>query len=308
VATAFWSQLGTWLPPMFNQTQTVVPDAEAARYPWRADSFEQKGEEKLSPYLSFQNSVAAVNQPLPLGIVLNKSSGGETLILNGLPEGTSLSSGNPLSSTRWSVPASDLERTFISAPENFNGTMPVTATLYSSAHDVLETKEVRFEWSHPQKEDRPARIDASATTHSESSTGEPTSTWLTMVMDWLSQTNSIALPRLERPFEQSPPVQPIPSATPAELMDKGERLLREGNIAAARPLLKRAAEAGSADAALDLAMTFDPAFLPNGNRDGPTADPAEAARWYQRALNLGRKDVAPDLDRVSGMIKNTAPR
>jgi hypothetical protein len=239
---------------------------------------------------------------------LSNSSGGETLVLNGLPEGTSLSSGTRLSTTRWSVPAYDLEKTFISAPENFSGTMQVTATLYSSAHDVLETKEIRFEWSHLHKEGRSTGKEASATTHSGSTPSEPAFTLMTVAMDWLAQTNSISLPPLERPFEQPPPIQAALSATPAELTDRGERLLREGNIAAARPLFKQAAEAGSANAALDLAMTFDPSFVANGNRDGLTADPAEAARWYQRALNLGRTDVAPDLERVTGLIKSAAPR
>jgi TPR repeat protein len=73
-------------------------------------------------------------------------------------------------------------------------------------------------------------------------------------------------------------------------------------------LLKRAADAGRADAALDLAMSFDPSFVPNRNPDGATADPAEAARWYKRAIKLGRKDVAADLERVTSMIKNTAPQ
>jgi hypothetical protein len=338
VATAFWFQVGIWTLLTLNQTQTLARDSETDRHPGRADKLKQK-EEYRTPHLAFQNSQAAINQPLPLGIALNKGIGGETLVLSGFTEGTSLSVGTALSTTRWSVPGRDLDNAFISAPENFNGTMQVTATLYSSAQDILETKEVRFEWSISQKEDRLAgtdltndtsravpdvgaddmdrtrfsdvfglisrhEIDASATgEYSEASARGSSPMWLTMAADWLSQISSVSLPPVDRPFEQSLLVQPLPPST-AALVEKGERLLREGNVSAARPLLRRAADAGRADAALDLAKSFDPSFVPAG----ATADPAEAARWYKRALKLGHKDVAADLERVTSMLKNTAPK
>lgn len=343
VATAFWFQVSIWPLPALDQTWALAPHSETDRHPGRANKLEQK-EEYRTPHLAFQNSKAIINQPLPLGIVLNRSIGGETLVLDGFTEGTSLSVGTALSTTRWSVPEHDLDKAFISAPENFNGAMQVNATLYSSAHDILETKEVRFEWSISQKEDRPADtdltsdtsravhevgaddigrtrfsdafglisghgIDASATgEHSEALARASSPMWLTMAADWLSQISSVSLPPVDRPFEQSLLVQPLRPSTPAALVEKGERLLRQGNVSAARPLLRRAAEAGSADAAFDLAKSFDPSFVPNGNPAGATADPAEAARWYKRALKLGRKDAAADIERVTSMIKNTAPQ
>jgi len=76
------------------------------------------------------------------------------LVLNGFVEGTSLSAGTALSTTRWSVPGRDLDTAFISAPENFDGIMQITVTLYSSRQDILETKQVRFEWSTSHKGDK----------------------------------------------------------------------------------------------------------------------------------------------------------
>ena len=111
-------------------------------------------EEHRMPRLAFHSSRATTNQPLPLGIVLNDGAGEETLVLSGFVAGTSLSAGTALSATRWSVPGRDLDKAFISAPENFDGTMQVTVTLYSSRQDVLETKEVRFEWSGSSKGDK----------------------------------------------------------------------------------------------------------------------------------------------------------
>src|SRR5262249_44550974 len=67
----------------------------------------------------------------------------------------------------------------------------------------------------------------------------------------------------------------------AALLEVGERMLWQGDIAAARLALRRAAEAGDARAAQGLGMSFDPLFL---RRIGAaaTADLAQAAEWYAR--------------------------
>lgn len=107
-----------------------------------------------TPRLAFQTATTTINQPLPLGIVLNDSTGEETLVFSGFVEGTSLSAGTALTATRWSLPSRDLEKAFISAPENFDGTMQIQITLYSSSQDIIETKQVRFEWSGSSKADK----------------------------------------------------------------------------------------------------------------------------------------------------------
>jgi hypothetical protein len=106
------------------------------------------------PFLVFEDSKASINQPLPLGIALENSLGGETVVLSGILEGTSLSAGSALTETRWSLPGRDLDKTYISAPKDFAGAMEVTVTLYSSGQDVLETKRTRFSWSGSGKGDK----------------------------------------------------------------------------------------------------------------------------------------------------------
>lgn len=152
VGTAFWFHKVPWPLPILNQPHIVAPAPETDRHA-RTEKREQKDEHQ-APRLVFQNPRAAINQPLPLGISLTNGTGGEILVLSGLVEGTSLSAGTALSTTRWSVPGHDLDQTFISAPNDFNGIMQVAVTLYSSTQDVLETKEVRFEWSSSRKGDK----------------------------------------------------------------------------------------------------------------------------------------------------------
>jgi TPR repeat protein len=92
----------------------------------------------------------------------------------------------------------------------------------------------------------------------------------------------------------------LPAGEVDTLLQIGERLLREGDVAAARLSLRRAAEAGSAEAARDLGMSFDPSFV---GRVGASAAPdlAQAAQWYRRAIELGLKDVSRNLERLAKM-------
>jgi TPR repeat protein len=73
----------------------------------------------------------------------------------------------------------------------------------------------------------------------------------------------------------------------AVLMEKGQVLMRSGDIASARLLFQRLANAGIADAALALAATYDPRYLAQHNLIGVAGDETKARDWYQRASELG---------------------
>jgi hypothetical protein len=336
LAAAVWFEAVNWSFP-------TLPPSEAFSAVFEANRTDKlkANEGDRTPHLAFQTSIGAINDPLPLGIVVNNSAGGETLVLSDLAEGTKLSAGTALGPARWSVPGRDVDKTFIAAPENFSGSMQVTTKLYSSDNLLLETKDIRFEWTGSRTENRPASIDLTnaarpavpdlaldgrdATRFSNGSllmsgqgtdaptTGysESSARWCNQMgqsaTDCMSQIRSGLLPPAHAPSDKKPLAQPSasPPSTPAALLERGERLLREGNVAAARPLLRRAADAGSADAALDLGISFDPSFVPYANP--ATADPVKAARWYKRAFKLGRKDVAADLERITNIIKTAPP-
>jgi hypothetical protein len=73
----------------------------------------------------------------------------------------------------------------------------------------------------------------------------------------------------------------------AMLVNRGKADLMDGDISAARLLLRRAAEAGNADAALALGSTFDPLVIAGLGAFGVQADAAKAREWYQKAAALG---------------------
>lgn len=76
------------------------------------------------------------------------------------------------------------------------------------------------------------------------------------------------------------------------LVSRGKDFLSAGDLSGAQLLFRRAAEAGSAEAALALASTYDPHYLAAHNVVGVIGDQAKARAWYQRAMELGSTEAA----------------
>ena len=83
-------------------------------------------------HLAIENQKGITSEPLPLGISVADGSGGETVTVAGLSEGTELSLGTALESGNWLVPVADLDKTFVGAPMSFVGVMTVKVTLKSA--------------------------------------------------------------------------------------------------------------------------------------------------------------------------------
>ena len=73
----------------------------------------------------------------------------------------------------------------------------------------------------------------------------------------------------------------------ATLLKHGEELIAAGDIGGARVLLRRAAEAHDAQAALTLAATYDPVALQKLGVRGVSADVVMARSWYEKAKEFG---------------------
>ncbi|MGZ8369319.1 MAG: hypothetical protein ACXWVK_11600, partial [Rhodoplanes sp.] len=77
----------------------------------------------------------------------------------------------------------------------------------------------------------------------------------------------------------------------ATLVKRGQDFIANGDLASARLVLRRAADAGDAQAALLLGSTYDPATFKQLKVIGSAPDPAEARAWYQRAVELGSSEA-----------------
>jgi len=91
--------------------------------------------------------------------------------------------------------------------------------------------------------------------------------------------------------EAAAPSKTLDAETLAALMSRAKGLLALGDIAAARLLLERAANAQDATAAFLLAQTYDPAVLGVRDTRSITPDPVMARDWYRKAVSFGSADA-----------------
>lgn len=81
----------------------------------------------------------------------------------------------------------------------------------------------------------------------------------------------------------------------SDLIAHGHKMIDVGYFAGARAYFKRAAEAGSGEAALLLGATFDADFIAKIGAHGIKPDPQEAEAWFERARKLGVQDLETKL-------------
>ena len=235
------------------------------------------GTEQMPVRLIIEGRRAFANEPLSLGVSLNGATGSEFALLTGLAAGTRLSVGNAFGNNGWRLAARDLGSAFAYAPRDFVGVMDAAIDVRSSSDLLVDRNVMRLEWIG--KPMPPMRPPAPAPT-----------------------------PRMDRD-EVPPPAAATPAAIPViqpidpeelmMLLRRGQEYLRNGDIAAARLVLRRAANAGNAQAALTLGATFDPIVFGEMGVLGFAADPAQARAWYERAGQLGSPEAARRIERLT---------
>jgi hypothetical protein len=212
------------------------------------------------PRLVVDVQKAFANEPLSLGVSVDSAAADESLMLAGLALGTRLSAGVPVSEASWQLAPRDLNGVYVYAPKDFVGIMNTAIDLLSANQRLIESRAARLEW--------------------------------------IAKSNSTPpMKQIESEAVNTPAVPPM-NPENAALMEKGQVLMRSGDIASARLLFQRLANAGIADAALALAATYDPRYLAQHNLIGVAGDQTKAHNWYQRASELGSTEAGRILARI----------
>ena len=96
------------------------------------------------------------------------------------------------------------------------------------------------------------------------------------------------------------PSQPQSASSPEieTLLARGDELLANGDVAAARLFYQRAAEQGSAAAATAVGQTYDPFFLDQVHVRGARGDVRAAEDWYRKAIAAGDRQAEVRLKRL----------
>lgn len=105
-----------------------------------------------------------------------------------------------------------------------------------------------------------------------------------------------AAPEVAVPAE---PIHHLDAGEIAALLKRGDALIASGDVAAARLVLRRAAEAGDARAAMMLAGTYDPTVLEKLGVHGVVPDLVMARSWYEKARRFGAPEASSQLDRLA---------
>jgi hypothetical protein len=218
--------------------------------------------------IGIQDRQALVNEPIPLGGMLF-GAGEEAIHITGLTEGSRLSAGEKLGSSGWQILPRDLAGVLVVPPASFIGTMRTVIQLRSAGNVPVDTQTARYEWV-AKSTDREARPQPKA-----------------------NQPKANDVSQLVAPAGKLDPQRS------AQLVKRGVELLRIGDFAAARLVLRPAAEAGDQEAALLLGATFDPAAVSDLGALGLVPDPNMARTWYQRAMEAGSAEASRRIERLA---------
>jgi hypothetical protein len=108
-----------------------------------------------------------------------------------------------------------------------------------------------------------------------------------------------AAPEPVRADAQSTPLRELDPQEVKRLLQQGQQYMAAGDLASARQVFRRAAEAGDAAAALAMGSSFDPTVLAKLGTAGIGADIEKARNWYEKAKTYGSTDAARRLEMLA---------
>jgi hypothetical protein len=271
----------------------------------------QRVHSSTTPRLIVEGASAENNREILIGASVEGPTEGATVVVSGLATGSTLSVGRPWGATGWIVPAAELAGALLRPPQGFSGTMEYALTLRGADNAVLERQAIRLDWAASNE----ARAPVSPRVREPAPANEPaTPRELVAAREpAAARVPTIALepaPAREQPAvrERAPMSDPmrareVSSEEIRVLLKRGQQLLETGDLASARLLLRRAAEAGNATAAFALAASYDPIVLKELGVYGSAPDIAKAREWYEKAKEYGSKDAPQRLEQLASQSR-----
>lgn len=203
--------------------------------------------------------------------------------LTGFPEGVRFSHGFSLrNGSAWFVSANDLPSLQLLPPESFIGALQLYVDFFTQNDPALKPVYAESRWYI-------VRIGEDAIPPSPVGANPGAS-------------QSANRPNAALVEQEPPPGRPDADSQPfieeAEALLRAEDLLKRRDITAARLLYEDLALNGSAQGALALAKTYDPAFLEAIGAIGMQPDLAQARKWYEKAAQLGEREALKRLSEL----------
>jgi hypothetical protein len=194
------------------------------------------------------------------------------ILVRNLPAGVRLTTG--MANGRiWILPLKDLNRLHLIAQPGVVGSFALEFTLIGIGNEKLAQQSVALDLLSPNIADRVQTTGALAATEARPS---------------------------EQRSQRSPPrTQGLTSEEERVLLARGRELVQQGGISAARIIFEELAQKGSAQGALALARSYDPAYIPDPRMSAVAADANKALMWYRRAEELGSDEARARLAEIA---------
>jgi hypothetical protein len=141
-----------------------------------------------------------------------------------------------------------------------------------------------------------ALAPASITVAAVTPTRDDIKTAYQSVLQGSAPPQTAVVPEVVAPVET---IHHLDASEVASLLKRADALIASGDVAAARLVLRRAAEAGDARAAMMLAGTYDPIVLEKLGVRGIVPDLGLARSWYEKAKRFGASEASSQLDRLA---------
>jgi hypothetical protein len=228
----------------------------------------QPGNQEIGKLVVNPPAPQRMGEAVPLGVSVLNSGFVDILAVRGLVRGTTLSAGHQMGPDKWFLFATDVDDVVVQPPPQFVGAMDITVEL-RVADTVVDSQLLRFEWMGPgSPETKLQAIDKTGSVNAGLPGGKP----------------------------KNEEIHKLTSEEIAALLKRGNDLIASGDLAAARLVLLRVAEAGDAGGAFALARTYDPKTLEKLQVHGLSPDLAKARYWYEKAKDLGSQDALRSLE------------
>jgi hypothetical protein len=274
-------------------TTTDAEDKRGLTAPGESHAGRQFAKDASKLKLSALSGTA--NRPISLGVDVNAPASGSFVLVRGMPTGSRLTAGLQIRDGEWRVPLRDLLHAQVMPPRDYLGTLNLPVDLSNSDGRIVDSKIQRLTWRADRPDPIVAKPVETVVIGSQSVSSPPGPSASPNVREALAGDGAV------QSFSEQPVASPRAASSQASrqvdaqelknLMQRADIALENRDFAAARLLLRRAAEGGDPKAALALAATYDPGVLKQLGALGAQANADRAREWYRKAADWGSPEA-----------------
>jgi hypothetical protein len=228
--------------------------------------------------LDVSDVTGTLNSMIPLALNAEPAFEDQKLAIkiSGLPASSYLSAGKKLSDNTWILKDGEENdiNLFVSQSDKAKFDISIAAIETNTGELAAPVKEMTVAIDDVKLEVEPALQITPASAPPETS------------MPVRTEVESIASAPVQKTFEPIP-TKPALSAEVTGLLEKGDMLMKTGDLIIARQFYTRAFQMGAAEGAMGVARTYDPAVFAEMKVHGIMPDAAKAAEWYEKAKAAG---------------------